>query len=233
MTSDAPVIAVEGLRFRYGGAGEAFSLEVPELTIGVGEHTALIGPSGCGKTTLLRLLIGSLTPDTGEVCVLGERVSLMGEGARRRVRRRNIGMVFQGFALLDYLTAHQNITLPRRLDPSLMSARDADARARSLAERAGIAGLLDRRPGRLSQGERQRVAICRALLASPALIACDEPTGNLDPARSAGVVDLIMDEAEAIGSTVLFVTHDHGLLGRFGRVVELDKLTTMATGAVS
>jgi len=236
-TDDAPgpLVAARGLRYAFAGSADVV-VRMDELAVYPGEHTAFVGPSGCGKTTLLRLLTGIITPtgphDAGEVELAGRRLATLGEAGRRALRIRRVGMVFQRFALLDYLTALENILLPFRINKALGrepggdaprggSWRAARSAARELAEATGIAHALARKPHQLSQGERQRVAICRALVAGPSLIVADEPTGNLDPARAASVVDLILDRAAATGATVLLVTHDHAQLGRFGRVVDM------------
>ena len=132
-----------------------------------------------------------------------------------------MGFVFQDFALLDYLTARGNILYPYRIGAGLRLDRAARARAEALAGACGIAGLLDRRPGRLSQGERQRVALCRALVTEPGVVLADEPTGNLDPANKALILDLLFERTRAAGASLLAVTHDHELLSRFDRVVDL------------
>lgn len=221
-TDSTACATVDGLTFRHGHGADAFTLRVESLRIGAGEHTAIMGPSGCGKTTLLRLVVGSLTPDEGRVTLLGRELAALGEPARRRLRLREVGMVFQSFALLEYLPAIDNILLPYTLDPGMRLTAEVRDRARRLAEAVGIGATLRRKPAGLSQGERQRVAICRALITRPPLIVCDEPTGNLDPARSGAAIDLILREASAIGATVILVTHDHELLPRFERVLRLD-----------
>ena len=212
------VASVRGLSHGYG---EGFCLRLDQLEIRRGEHTAVIGPSGCGKTTLLRILTGVLQPASGEVACCGQRLGTLSDNATRTLRLRRVGMVFQTFALLDYLSCLDNILLPQRLLGGGRAAHEAVGRARSLAERAGVAALLHRRPGRVSQGERQRVAVCRALIGSPDLIICDEPTGNLDQERSRQVVDQVFDEAARCGATVIVATHDRSLLPRFGRVLDL------------
>ncbi|MEZ6243235.1 MAG: ATP-binding cassette domain-containing protein [Phycisphaerales bacterium] len=215
-----PIVEAQGLRFRYPGP-DPFTLEHARVEITSGEHTACIGPSGCGKTTLLRLLIGVLRPDEGHVRLDGREISSMRETDRRQTRIASVGMVFQSFALLDYLSALDNILLPYRVSSTLRLDEEARERARRLATDLGIARLLSRRPRRLSQGECQRVAICRALVTQPRLIACDEPTGNLDPERSRSTLDLLMREGERTGATVLMVTHNHDLLGRFAQVIDM------------
>ena len=195
-TENQPAVEVTDLAYDFPGA-ETLSLRVPGLAIATREHTAIVGPSGCGKTTLLRLIVGVLVPKKGTVRTLGIETATLGRAARGRERLRSIGMVFQNFALLEYISALENIVLTARLGG--LSLPDARERAHDLATRAGIAHTLGRRPRRLSQGEQQRIAVCRALVTRPRLIVCDEPTGNLDPARSGEIIALVRSEADAIG----------------------------------
>jgi len=215
----APVVRLQGVRIHRGGGREAFRLDAPDMELWPGEAMACIGPSGCGKTTLLHAATGILPVAAGRCLLAGRDLATMGDAERRAWRLRHVGMIFQEFALLEYLNAEENVLLPARL--ARLPRRPARRRARELAGRLGIDRLLRRRPGRLSQGERQRVAICRALVAEPRLLACDEPTGNLDPDRAAATIDLIHARAREVGAAVFVVTHDHGLLPRFGRVLDL------------
>jgi putative ABC transport system ATP-binding protein len=212
-------VEATGLRFRYPEGG--FALDLPHLAIEPGETVACIGPSGCGKTTLLRLLTGQLVPDAGAVALADRPLSGLSEEARRARRLREVGLVFQDFALLDYLSARENLLLPYRLSPALRLDEAARARADQLARATGLADLLGRKPAHLSQGEQQRVALCRALVTEPGLVIADEPTGNLDPETAAAAVDLLFEQVRARGTTLLVVTHDHGLLPRFDRVLDL------------
>lgn len=215
------VLQVEELCFAHG---DGFRLQVEDFALHAGERVALIGPSGCGKTTFLHLIAGILRADAGCIEVLGQRVDQLEEGARRVFRIGKLGLIFQEFELLDYLTARENLMLPFRLHPNPPPREQAQARAEELAERLGLAALLDRRPARLSQGERQRVALGRALAVAPGIVLGDEPTGNLDPDNARSSMDLLAEQAAADGAAVLVVTHDHGLLDRFDRVVELPSL---------
>lgn len=216
------MIDVRDLLFSYQGS--EFALQLPGLAIAPGQHTALIGPSGCGKTTLLNLLAGVLQPEAGTILVAGEQVSTLDEGARRGFRIRSLGMVFQNFELLDYLNVLDNILLPLRIASGLSVTPELRQRARDLAVGLGIGDKLSRHPGNLSQGERQRVAVSRALLLQPQLVLADEPTGNLDPSNKMLVLDLLLDYVREQGATLLTVTHDQDLLGRFEQVLDFQEL---------
>ena len=215
------MIRLRDVRFAFSSS---FALEVRALDIEPGERVAIAGPSGTGKTTLLNLIAGILRPAAGLITVAGTDLGRLSEAARRDFRIRRLGFVFQHFALVDYLTVRDNILHPARLNPALALTPELRERAASLAAAAGIAGHLDRYPGALSQGERQRVAVARSLIAEPALVLADEATGNLDPANKSVVLDLLFAEARAAGATVLAVTHDHDLLPRFDRVLDMAEL---------
>ncbi len=216
------MIELRDLAFAY--TGSSFSLQLDALDISGGQNTALIGPSGCGKTTLLNLLAGVLLPDRGEVRIGGQGIAALGDAARRDFRIRKLGLVFQNFELLDYLSVRDNILLPLRIGAGLSVTQVLQQRVRALAERVGIADKLDRHPGQLSQGERQRVAVSRALLLEPEVILADEPTGNLDPANKFVVLDLLVDYARERAATLVTVTHDRELLDRFDRVLDFKDL---------
>ncbi len=212
------MIAARDLAYAYPRGG--FGLRVPALDLAEGEKLAVVGPSGSGKSTLLDLIAGIRRPDEGALLVDGVDVPALSEAGRRAFRAARVGFVFQTFELIDYLTARDNILYPFMISPALRLDAAVRARAGALAEAAGVADKLDRRPGDLSQGERQRVAICRALIAKPRLILADEATGNLDPANKGVVLDLLFAQAAEAGAAVLAVTHDHDLLPRFDRVVD-------------
>jgi len=215
---------LEDVSYRYPGA-DAFALRVPALRVDRGELVACVGASGCGKTTLINLMAGVLVPDSGWVTLGEVPISDLPEARRRVERIRRVGLVFQEFELLEYLSAFHNIVLPFRLSGALGSVASVRGRVRELAGSLGVSHVLGRRPGRLSQGERQRVAVCRALVTGPELIIADEPTGNLDPGNADGVIDLLIESARASGAAMLVVTHNHKLLDRFDRVIHLDDLT--------
>ncbi len=213
------MVHLTGLHFRYGDAG--FALRIDELRVAAGESVALVGPSGSGKTTLLHLVAGILMPNAGRVRVDGEELGALDTAARRAFRVRRIGLVFQEFELLEYLSVLDNVLLPYRIHPALSLDAAARDRAQSLAERLGIGDKLGRLPTSLSQGERQLASVCRALVTGPPLLLADEPTGNLDPANKERVLDALFELAAESGATILTVTHDRELLQRFGSVVDL------------
>jgi putative ABC transport system ATP-binding protein len=218
------MIELQHLEFGYDHS--SFALQIGQLHLADGEHVALVGPSGCGKTTLLHILAGVLLPHKGAVEVAGQPVSTLSDSRRREFRIRNLGLVFQNFELLDYLNVRDNILLPLRIGRGLSVTNELREHAEELAARLGIADKLNRHPPRLSQGERQRVAVCRALLLQPAVILADEPTGNLDPANKFVVLDLLLDQARQKGATLLTVTHDRELLDRFDRVLDFGELNS-------
>jgi putative ABC transport system ATP-binding protein len=212
------MFTVQDLDFRYGPGG--FRLRVPQLAIAKGAKAALIGPSGSGKTTLLNLLAGVAWPQAGRVVANGVELSALSDTARRDFRVRQSGLVFQEFELLDHLTVLDNVLLAYRLSPKLTLDRRVRDRALALAGDVGLDGQLHRNVRRLSQGERQRVAVCRALLPEPPLLLCDEPTGNLDPANKQQVLDILIGCVEQRGATLVAVTHDREILPRFDTVID-------------
>jgi ABC-type lipoprotein export system ATPase subunit len=199
----------------HQGAGDVVVLENASLRIGAGEFVSLIGPSGSGKSTLLHLAGGLDTPDSGRVHVAGIGLSSLGASALAQVRRRSIGFVFQFFQLLPTLTVLENVELPLIFDGKRSS------RAPELLERIGLGGKGDRLPGELSGGEMQRVAIARSLVAGAPLILADEPTGNLDSANAAEVLDLLTEQVRQSGAALLLVTHDAAAASRADRVLAL------------
>jgi putative ABC transport system ATP-binding protein len=212
------MIHIQELQFRYR-VGE-FRLSVPEFAIAKSEKVAVIGPSGSGKTTLLNLIGGIITPIKGSVNVDDTEVSGLSDAERRDFRITNIGFVFQDFELLDYLNVMDNILHPYRITGALTLDKEVRARAATFAEEMGIGDKLKRNANDLSQGEKQRAAICRALLPQPKLILSDEATGNLDPDNKTRILDLLFRSVENHDTTLLAVTHDYELLKRFDRVVD-------------
>ena len=216
------MISVQDLDFRYPRGG--FRLGVTALDVAAGERLAIVGASGSGKTTLLDLLAGIRVSGAGSVTVAGQEISRLPDAARRSFRLDRIGLIFQAFELLEYLTVRENLLLPFRISPALSQDAETGDRLIRLAEETGIAGRLHRYPDQLSQGERQRAAVCRALIASPDLILADEPTGNLDPDNKRRVLELLLEQVENHGATLVMVTHDQDLLEPFDRVLEMRDL---------
>lgn len=212
------MISIRSLDFHYK-TGE-FQLAIPELLVAGGEKLAVIGPSGSGKTTLLNLVAGIVQPLQGRVQVGDIQVQQLADAARRDFRIRHVGFVFQDFELIDYLNVLDNILHPYRISKALTLTAAVRERAVMLAEQMGIADKLGRFAGELSQGEKQRAAICRALLPGPELILADEATGNLDPRNKGHILDLLFESVDAHNATLLAVTHDHELLPRFDRVID-------------
>jgi putative ABC transport system ATP-binding protein len=214
-------IEVEDLEVGYAETG--FRLRLPAFAVERGRSVAVIGPSGSGKTTLLHVLAGILpAARAARLQVAGQDLLGLGEAERRTFRVTRVGLVFQDFELLAHLSVRENALLPYLISSALEPGAELEPRLAGLARHCGIGALLGRRPGSLSQGERQRVAVCRALVTEPAVVLADEPTGNLDPRSSAAVLDLLLDAAARIGSAVVVVTHDHGLLPRFDAVFDLE-----------
>jgi putative ABC transport system ATP-binding protein len=216
------MIEINSLTFAYP-SGE-FRLDIHELSVSRSEKVAFVGPSGSGKTTLLNLVAGILPPNKGSIKVDNDEISTFNDTARRKYRITNIGFIFQDFGLLDYLDVRDNILHPYRITEALTLNSDVRNRADMLAEEMGIVDKLQRHPTDLSHGERQRVAICRALLPGPKLILADEATGNLDPKNKTHILDLLFQSVEDHGATLLAVTHDHELLPHFDKVVNFNEL---------
>ena len=212
------MIAISDLAFSYPTG--TFTLKIPAFKVEKHEKIAVIGPSGAGKTTLLNLIAGIIMPNRGQIRVKDTAVDQLNDARRRQFRITHIGFVFQDFELLDYLTVLDNILHPYRITGALKLDPPVRQRALMLAEEMGIGDKLKRRANDLSQGEKQRAAICRALLPQPGLILADEATGNLDPDNKTRILDLLFRAVAEYDTTLLAVTHDHELLDRFDRVVD-------------
>ena len=212
------MIEIGDLRFSYDEGD--FLLEIPQLKVAHGETVAIVGPSGSGKTTLLNLIAGIATPRSGQVTTNGYKISGLQDAARRDFRIANIGLVFQEFELLEYLNVLDNILLPYRINRTLQLDKSVRVRAEAIAERVGIGDKLARYANQLSHGEKQRVAVIRALLVQPPLLLADEPTGNLDPLNKDRVLDILLQYATDNAATLITVTHDHDILHRFQRVID-------------
>lgn len=224
LTGAAPAVRAEGLRFGYDGAAV---LEIPTLEIAAGERVFIHGPSGSGKSTLLSLLAGVLAAGGGRLEVLGRDLAAMSGAERDRFRGAEIGYIFQMFNLIPYLSVLDNIGLPCRLSAARrarLAGRAIEDAGREMAERLGIAALLDRPVARLSVGQQQRVAAARALIGAPGLILADEPTSALDTEHREAFLELLFERCQAAGSSLVFVSHDRGLRPLFDRALGLDAL---------
>lgn len=212
------MIELEKIEFKYPKSD--FHLSVEKLTFPTGSKTAIIGPSGFGKTTLLNIISGINLPQSGTVKVDQTNVNSLKDQDRRTFRLLNIGFIFQDFKLLEYLKVMDNIQLPFRINRVLKISQSIREKARVMAASMHIEDKLSKFPAKLSQGERQRVAICRALINAPKVILADEPTGNLDPENKEKIMGMLFDQVEQNGSTLITVTHDHELLSGFDRVID-------------
>ena len=219
MTSTRPVLRVSGLCKAFGsGAALVRAVDGVDLDVASGETVGIMGPSGCGKSTLLHLLGGLERPSAGEIELAGQPVGDSSERALARLRRDEIGFVFQGFHLMDELTAIENVELPGLL--AGRSPRAARARARELLEQVSLADRAEFLPSALSGGQRQRVAIARALINQPMIVLADEPTGNLDSSAMIEVLRLF-DALHESGQTLLIVTHDQRVAATADRLISM------------
>ena len=201
-----------------GATGPVNILRGVDLTIGAGETVGLIGPSGSGKTSLLMLLAGLERASSGTLRVAGQELSTLGEDAVARFRRERLGIVFQAFHLVPTMTALENVAVPLEF----AGRRDAFERAAAALAAVGLGHRGAHYPSQLSGGEQQRVALARATVGEPALLLADEPTGNLDRATGAMVMDLLFDLQARRGSTLLLITHDPALAARCGRLLHME-----------
>ena len=218
MTSPPPAIAAHGLTLALGnGSAPVQILKGIDLVVPAGQTLALLGPSGSGKSSLMAVLSGLERAGSGTLNVAGADFAAMNEDALARARRGRIGIVLQAFHLLPTMTACENVATPLEL------AGIAEAQARAADELAavGLGHRLTHYPAQLSGGEQQRVAIARAIAPRPALIFADEPTGNLDAATGAAIIDLLFARRAETGATLVIITHDPALAERCERVVTL------------
>ena len=190
------------------------------LAIQPGEIVALVGPSGAGKSTLLHIAGLLERPDSGEVTLAGEACGRLGDDGRTRLRRLHLGFVYQYHHLLPEFSAVENVVLPQMIAGAGRAA--ARAKALRLLDTMGLAARAEHRPGQLSGGEQQRVAICRALANDPKVLLADEPTGNLDPHTSGGVFDELLRLVRTTGIAALIATHNPDLARRMDRIIHLE-----------
>jgi putative ABC transport system ATP-binding protein len=213
-----PMLVARQLTKEYSSGSHVLTvLRDVSFVVPDGAFVAIVGPSGSGKTTLLGLLAGLDVPSRGSVLIDGVNITTLDEDARARLRGEKVGFVFQSFQLIPTLTALENVQVPLEL----RGDKDAGPRAAELLGRVGLGDRLEHFPTQLSGGEQQRVAIARAFANRPGLLFADEPTGNLDGATGARIVELLESLNRDSGTTVVLVTHDLGLAERADRIVRL------------
>jgi putative ABC transport system ATP-binding protein len=228
-----PVIDIEQLTFAWKQGPRV--LEVPAFRVEQGERVFLRGPSGSGKSTLLGLIAGVLAPQSGSIRVLGEDMAALSPSRRDRLRADHVGVIFQMFNLVPYLSVTGNVLLPLRFSPARRKAAgsDAEGEARRLLARLGLDddALLRRRVSDLSVGQQQRVAAARALIGAPKLIIADEPTSALDADARDRFIALLSEEVTRSGASLLFVSHDASLAPLFTRAVDLAAINRAGVSA--
>jgi putative ABC transport system ATP-binding protein len=214
------ILTAQDLEKTYAGTGEpVVALRRVSLTLAAGEFVAVMGPSGCGKSTLLHVCGAMDRPTSGSVRIGQQDLATLDDGALTRLRRETIGFVFQFFNLLPMLTVRENIALPRLLGGA--NSAQTLAEATTMATRVGLGHRLDHRPAQLSGGEMQRAAIARALVHRPTLLIADEPTGNLDSANGARVLELLVELHRETGVSILLATHAEEVAALAHRVVRM------------
>lgn len=213
-----PILALKDARLTLAGnAGPVEILRGITLNVARGESLGLVGPSGSGKSSLLMLMGGLERASSGSVLALGHDLTTMDENALARFRRGNMGVVFQSFHLIPTMTALENVAVPLEF----AGVRDAFARAEAELRAVGLGARMDHYPSQMSGGEQQRVALARAVAPRPAILLADEPTGNLDGANGAAIMELLFGLRDRHGATLVLVTHAPDLAARCDRVVRL------------
>ncbi len=213
-----PLLEVSGLGKQVSSGNAPLQiLQDIAFEVGAGEALAIVGASGSGKSTLLGLLAGLDLPSSGSVRIAGQDIFALDEDARAELRGDKVGFVFQSFQLLPALTALENVMLPLEL----ANAERVRERSVALLERVGLGSRLTHYPRQLSGGEQQRVALARAFAPEPQLLLADEPTGNLDAATGASIIDLMFEMNAEQGTTLVLVTHDEALAARCSRRIRL------------
>ena len=213
-----PLIDLADIQLSFGqGAARTDVLNGASLRLMPGESVALLGPSGSGKSSLLAIAAGLERASGGQALLLGSDVGALDEDRLARLRGGGVGIVLQSFHLLPTMTALENVAVPLEL----AGAKGARDRARSELDAVGLGHRLDHYPAQLSGGEQQRVAIARATAPRPKLLLADEPTGNLDAATGAAIIDIIFDRASAAGAGLLVITHDPAIAARAGRTLRM------------
>lgn len=228
-----PIVSISNLSFAWTPGNEV--LDISDFQLKAGERLFLRGASGSGKSTLLGVIAGVLEAGSGEVIVLGQDLATLEPAARDRLRADHLGVIFQMFNLVPYLSVIGNVTLPLRFSPKRRAAINGneDDEARRLLSRLGLTDetLLARRVSDLSVGQQQRVAAARALIGGPEIVIADEPTSALDADARDQFIDLLSEEARRTGAALLFVSHDAGLATHFDRAVDLGEINRAGVSA--
>lgn len=228
-----PIVSISNLSFAWTPGNEV--LDISDFQLKAGERLFLRGASGSGKSTLLGVIAGVLEADSGEVIVLGQDLATLEPAARDRLRADHLGVIFQMFNLVPYLSVIGNVTLPLRFSPERRAAINGneDDEARRLLSRLGLTDetLLARRVSDLSVGQQQRVAAARALIGGPEIVIADEPTSALDADARDQFIDLLSEEARRTGAALLFVSHDAWLATHFDRAVDLGEINRAGVSA--
>ena len=229
-----PMVRMQDVRFRWG-PGDPPVLDIAALDVSNGERVFIKGPSGSGKTTLLNLLAGVIVPETGSISIRGTALTSLGGAKRDAFRAHHIGLIFQMFNLVPYLSLIENVVLPCRFSDVRRTRALARSETLEIEARRILAHLeldadeLASRPvARLSMGQQQRVAAARSIIGSPELVIADEPTSSLDADVRRAFLELLFQEVDAAGSTLLFVSHDAGLEPAFGRTIALAEVNRAA-----
>ncbi|MFN7944813.1 MAG: ABC transporter ATP-binding protein [Blastocatellia bacterium] len=213
------MIQIRNVSRDYGDGKIVHALNHVSLHIERGERVAVMGPSGSGKSTLLNLICGLDEPTAGTISIDGVEIAALNDDARTRLRREKIGMIFQTFNLLATLTATENVALPLRLNGAAKAA--AEQRATAMLSRVGLGSRASHKPDQMSGGERQRIAIARALIFEPPLLLADEPTGNLDSHTGEEILSLLDDLHREFNTTILMVTHNEEAAAHCTRIIRL------------
>jgi putative ABC transport system ATP-binding protein len=223
-----------GVRFAWPGP-LSFALAIERFEVGRGERLLLTGPSGSGKSTLLSLACGVVSPAEGRVEVLSTDLARLPGAARDRFRAAHLGVIFQMFNLLPYLSVLDNVLLPLRFSPERRTkvGRGAGEEARRLLARLGLEGegVANQQAARLSVGQQQRVAAARALIGAPEIVVADEPTSALDRDRQRDFLDLLFAEVARAGASLIMVSHDPALGRLFDRITQLDEVARVTRGS--
>ena len=233
MPATGPLLRLVGVTKRFDSPGNSAAITIlseVSLEVQKGESVAIVGPSGSGKSTLLHI-IGTLDrPSSGAVSLDGQELGALDDKQLALVRNRQIGFVFQSHYLLPQCTVLENVLVPTLASPDAAARNGASARAERLLKRVGLGERLHHRPGQLSGGEQQRVAVVRALINQPQLLLADEPTGSLDPSSAGKLSQLLLELDREEGVTLIVVTHARELAQRMGRVLELKQGRLVSAG---